>query len=225
MAKQELIEAEFSYEDIDKDDAAQLRYCEKELQKHKAIVAGSLMTIGETLTIAHDRLAKYGQGEFQKWIELKCGFSKSTAYNYMAAFKVFGDCPTVGQMEDGAMYALASKETPKSALKEVLKLTEKGAKITQSQAKAIIKKHKSTSQPSAPASSPGSSAPAPSPSPPAKPEPTKEEQLKAELKKARSYAEYLQRAIDDLNRIKRNTVIHPQLIKLCGQILEGLERW
>ena len=54
---------------------------------------------------------------------------------------------------------------------------------------------------------------------------SKEEQIKAEHKKARSYAEHLQRAIDDLNRIKRNTVVHPELIKLCGQILKGLERW
>lgn len=54
---------------------------------------------------------------------------------------------------------------------------------------------------------------------------SKEEQVKAEHKKARSYAEHLQRAIDDLNRIKRNTVVHPELIKLCGQILKGLERW
>ena len=53
---------------------------------------------------------------------------------------------------------------------------------------------------------------------------SKEEQIKAELKKARSYAEYLQRSIDDLNHLKRNAV-HPELIKLCGQILKGLEKW
>ncbi len=58
-----------------------------------------------------------------------------------------------------------------------------------------------------------------------KSEPTKEELLKLELKKTRSYAGILVRAIDDVNRIKRNTVIHPQLLDLCSQILEGLERW
>jgi hypothetical protein len=51
------------------------------------------------------------------------------------------------------------------------------------------------------------------------------EQVKHERKKARSYAEYLQRSIDDLNHIKRNATLHPELIKLCGQILEGLEKW
>lgn len=57
-----------------------------------------------------------------------------------------------------------------------------------------------------------------------KPVLSKDEQVKAERKKARSYAEYLQRSIDDLNHLKRNAS-HPELIKLCGQILKGLERW
>lgn len=57
-----------------------------------------------------------------------------------------------------------------------------------------------------------------------KPAPTKEEQIKAERKKARSYAEYLQRSLDDLNRIKPNKV-HAELIELCGKILKGLEQW
>ena len=52
-----------------------------------------------------------------------------------------------------------------------------------------------------------------------------DEQIKTERKKAKSYAEYLQRSIDDLNHLKRNKVLHPELIKLCGKILEGLERW
>ena len=60
---------------------------------------------------------------------------------------------------------------------------------------------------------------------PAKPALSKEEQIKAERKKARSYAEYLQRSIDDLNHLKRNAAVHSELIKLCGQILKGLEKW
>ena len=58
-----------------------------------------------------------------------------------------------------------------------------------------------------------------------KPDLSKDEQIKTERKKARSYAEYLQRSIDDLNRIKPNKSAHTELIKLCGQLLGGLERW
>ena len=54
---------------------------------------------------------------------------------------------------------------------------------------------------------------------------SKDEQVKIECKKARSYAEYLQRSIDDLNRLKRNAAVHSELIKLCGQLLERLKRW
>lgn len=57
-----------------------------------------------------------------------------------------------------------------------------------------------------------------------RPQVSKADQVAAECKKARSYAEYLQRSIDDLNHIKHNPA-HPELIKLCGQILKGLERW
>jgi len=222
MAKAELIVAEFTYEGMDKDDVAMLRHCEKEFNKHKNIVASGFMALGETLLIAHERLAKHGQGSFQKWVESRLGCSKSSAYNYMAAFKIFGDCPTVGQMEDGAMYALAQKDTPEKAVREVLKLTESGAKVTQKQAKAIIKKHKPTT---APSGGGGGSKPKTQPVKPPEPELTKEEQLKLELKKVRSYVEGLVRALDDANRVKRNTVIHPQSLKLCGEILEGLERW
>ena len=55
--------------------------------------------------------------------------------------------------------------------------------------------------------------------------PSLEEQLKIELKKARSYAEYLQRTIDDLNRLKRNKSLHSELIESCGKILQGLQQW
>lgn len=223
MEKAELVDVDaFNYTLIDKDQQAKLRYCAGEIQKQKTSVAVSIMAIGEMLTVAQEQLANYHNGTFQKWIESECGFSKATAYNYLAAFRVFKSCPTVGQLEDGAMYALAQKETPEKALTEVLKLTEKGVKITQKQAKQIIEKYRSSSpSPSAPSSSSLSV----EPPPPAKPQPTKEELLKLELKKARSYTEVLVRAIDDVNRVKRNTVIHPQLLNLCFQILEGLDRW
>lgn len=222
MANTELIDG-FSYEGMDKDTAGKLRNCAKVLQGLKDALAGNVLRIGETISIAHEQFAKRGSGNFLKWVESEGGFSKSSAYNYMAAFKVFGNVPTVGRIEDSALYALAQTDTPEKALKEVLKLADNGARITQKQAKAIIKKHKpakGASGGSGGATKKSNSAPEPP-----KPELTKEEQLKLELKKTRSYVEGLVRALDDANRIKRNTVIHPQLLKLCGEILEGLDRW
>ncbi len=223
MAKTELIESvEFSYDLVEKDQAEKLRYCAKEFQKYRDAFAVSVMGIGATLAIAQETLANNGNGMFLKFVE-KCGFSKSSAYRILDAYRVFANVPTVGRIEDSAMYALSHKDTPEKALKEVLVLAEKGVQVTQKQAKAVIKKHappKGSSGGSGGATKKSNSVPEPP-----KPEPTKDELLKLELKKVRSYAEYLQRGVDDLNHIKRNTVIHPQLIKLCGQILEGLERW
>ena len=220
MSKQELIVAGFSYSAVDKDQGAKLRYCAGEIQKGKACVAGSIMTIGEMLCVAQETLAKNRVGTFQKWIESECGFSKATAYRYMDAYRAFVNCLTVRQLEDSSIYTLAQKDTPEKARKEVLKLAEKSGGITQKQVKAIIKKYKSTN-----AAPGGSGDDKPKPAKPEPPALTKEEQLKLELKKARSYAEYLQRSVDDLNRLKRNTVIHPKLVQSCIDILEGLDRW
>lgn len=232
MAKAELIQAGFKYDEIDNKDAvAKLRYCAKELNRLRGVMAGSVISIGENLVIAHDQLGGVGrEGKFRAFVETECGYSLRSAYNYMAAFQAFGKCATVAHLEDSAMYALAQKDTPEKAMKEVLRLTEKGIKVTQKQAKEIINKHKSEPSPSGgSASSTGTAAsqPTPTPPPPAKttPQPSKEEQIKAELKKARSYAEYLQRSIDDLNRLKRNPSSHQQLIQACGQILRGLQKW
>lgn len=218
MAKQELIVG-FSYKDMDKEAVGKLQHCAKVLQGLKNALAGDVLKIGEIIAIAHEQFANQGTGNFLKWVEFEAGFSKSSAYNYMLAYKVFANVPNVGRIEDSALYVLAQNDTPEKARKEVLKLTDSGVKVTHKQAKAIIKKY------AKPKVKTGGSTPSPAPAQPPEPELTNEEKLKLELKKVRSYIEGLVRALDDANRIKRNTVIHPQSLKLCGQILEGLERW
>lgn len=222
MTKPELISG-FSYESMDKDVAGKLRNLANRLQGLKEKLAGHILEIGETITIAHDQFAKQKTGEFLKWVEFEAGYSKSSAYNYMSAYRVFGNVPNFGRIEDSALYALAQNNTPENARKEALRLADKGVKITHKQAKAIIKKHKPKVSPGT-TEGVGGSKPQPAP----KPEPpqlSKEEQIKLEIKKTRSYVAVLVRSIDDCNRIKRNTVIHPKLHKLCGEILEGLDRW
>lgn len=140
MSKTELI-AGFSYESMDKDVAGKLRNLANRLQGLKEKLAGHILEIGETITIAHEQFAKQKTGEFLKWVEFEAGYSKSSAYNYMSAFRVFGNVPNFGRIEDSAMYALAQNNTPENALKEALKLADKGVKITHKQAKEIIKKH------------------------------------------------------------------------------------
>lgn len=54
--------------------------------------------------------------------------------------------------------------------------------------------------------------------------PTKDEQLQLERKKAKAYAEYLQRSVDDMNHIIRSP-LHKTLATLCDEILRGLDQW
>jgi len=72
---------------------------------------------------AHDYLAGKGRdGEFRPWVGERCGFSKSSAYNYIQASQVFGVCPTVGQTFDAtALYALSSDTCPEAATDEAIK--------------------------------------------------------------------------------------------------------
>lgn len=140
MAKSEVVsEKPFSYDEVDKDTAAKLRYCALEINKHRNKIASSLLEIGKQLTIAHE--AEKSTRTFLRWVDKEWGFSASTAYRYMDASRVFQNVPNVGSFEDSAMFLLAQKDTPETALKEALKLAENG-KITQKQAKEIIKKHK-----------------------------------------------------------------------------------
>lgn len=140
----------FDYSEIDKDPKAKLIYCAGEINKQKEIVGKTIVVIGEMLSTAQEQLAQHGKGTFQNWVQSECGFSIRTAYNYLSAFRVFGDCATVAQMEDSALYALASNGTPEKAIKEALKLTGQGVKITQSKAKEIIKKHQPPKEPKPP---------------------------------------------------------------------------
>lgn len=140
MEKTELLDStSFDYSVLDKDTAQKLRYCANEITKQRFLFATSIMTIGEMLSIAHEQLAS--KREFQKWIETECGFSKSTAYRYLDAYRVFSSCPNLGRLEDSAMYVLAAKDTPENARIEAIKLTENGQRITHKQALELVKKY------------------------------------------------------------------------------------
>ena len=103
-----------------------------------------IMAIGEELAGAHEDLAGAGKdGQFGPWVEGTFPFTKRTAYNYMRAWKVFGQEVGNGfplNCEPKAMYRLASPEVPKKAVSRALKLAERG-KVTDEVAKQLIQKY------------------------------------------------------------------------------------
>lgn len=137
----ELSTATFDYSALDKDDKGKLLCLAGEIKREKAKHATSGLSIGKSVATAHAILAKDGKdGEFSRWVELECGFGRTSAYNYMWAWQRFGNCSTVEQFDSGALYALASPKAPEKAAKEAEKLADKGHKITLDTAKELLDK-------------------------------------------------------------------------------------
>ena len=137
----ELSTAVFDYSALDKDDKGKLLCLVREINGEKQKHADAGMEIGKAVATAHSILAKDGKdGRFSEWVEAECGFSRATAYNYMNAWQRFGNCPTVGQFDSVALYDLASPNTPEPAVKEAIKLADKGVKITRVKAKELLDK-------------------------------------------------------------------------------------
>src|SRR2546421_1983498 len=81
--------------------------------------------------------------EFTEWAKACYGWSKATITNKMNAALNWGDfSPTVGLIEDRAMYLLSSKRVPESARQEAKALLNAGEDISEELAKQIRDKHK-----------------------------------------------------------------------------------
>lgn len=134
MAK-DLSTAKFDYRLVPDEAKGKLIWYASELGKQAKTHVESGLQIGRILSEAKKLIGDGGRETFQEWVDSECGFSKSTAYNYISAWENFGECPTVGHIELGAMYQLAKSS---GAKKKALKLADKGVRITQSMAKQFV---------------------------------------------------------------------------------------
>lgn len=137
----ELSTAVFDYSVLDKDAKGKLISLAGSIKREKAKHAASGMAIGESVAAAHAILAgEGGDGKFSEWVELECGFGRTSAYNYLWTWQKFGNCSTVEQFDAGALYALASPKAPPKAVAEAEKLADKGHKITLDKARELLDK-------------------------------------------------------------------------------------
>jgi predicted Zn-dependent protease len=134
----------FDYGTIeDKEAKGKLINLEGRIKKHHAGMAESIVDIGRELATAQAVLSNHHDGVFVKWVEGACGLSRTTAYRYLNVFTRFGDSfPTVGKLEDTALYVLAEPKTPKKAVDEARKMADRGVAVTAKIAKELIAKHK-----------------------------------------------------------------------------------
>ncbi len=197
------------------------RVIKSELAKHEAVIERGMMTtieVGMAMKAIRDKKLYEGQYKtFEIYVRERWGYTRPRAYQLIEAAEVDANLSTIVDkstrpQNEGQLREVAKAPAEMQA-EVVKKATEKAAeqnrKPTAKDYKQVVGELVIESV---------------EPAKPSKPPIPISEQIKADCKKARSYAEYLQRSIDDLNRIKRNAA-HAELIKLCGQILKGLEQW
>jgi hypothetical protein len=158
MTEQMMI-AEFSYDALDTDTRTLV---EQKTSEIRGFMGRAVIEVGKVLMEVKERLP---HGGFLQWIKSEFRWSEDTAGNYMRAAREFGDNPNVSEfLAASAMYALSSPSTPPAARDEAMALVEQGVKVTGSQAKAIVQKHKPAPPPK-PASTTNVRLPTPAPLP------------------------------------------------------------
>lgn len=125
--------ASFDYSLVAKDVKGKLLCHAAEIRKHGESHVKAGIELGRCLSDARALLDN--ETSFRSWVESECGFSRSSAYNYIAVYEQFGECPTVGHIELGALYQLTKSDRAKT---KALRLADKGVRVTQSMAKELV---------------------------------------------------------------------------------------
>jgi hypothetical protein len=215
MAKQtQLITTGFDYSTVAKDAKGKLIYLAGQINRDKAAVANSLMSIGKHIADAHELLK--GNGKFSDWVQDECGFSRRTAYNYMLAYQRFYGCEGIAQISQDAMYALSGPDTPPAAFKEAVKLAGKGERIDMKQAKNLLLKFSDGEDARDHHASNGNGKPKA-----AKPEPD----AAALFTEALEHLRQLTLLLDKINRLKNNTGLRSAVFDSLEVANQDLLKW
>jgi hypothetical protein len=200
------------------------RLIASELVKHEAVIERGMRTtieVGMAMKAIRDHKLYQGQYEsFESYVKNRWECSRPRAYQLIEAAEVDAHLSTIVDKSERPQNESQLREVAKAPVEQQAEVVKKAVeKAAEENRKPTAKDYQQAVkqvvgeivydnvEPEKPTNV------------------STDEQIKTERKKAKSYAEYLQRTIDDLNHIKRNKVLHPELIKLCGKILEGLERW
>lgn len=132
----------FDYSGLDKDTKSKLLCLAGQIKRGKAHYVKAVIEVGAAIHEAHELLAGDGRdGRFSDWCENECGIERRTAYNYLWSFNRFGKCETVSHFSAGAMYALAAPTAPDKAVKEALRMADKGERVTKATADELLEKY------------------------------------------------------------------------------------
>lgn len=135
--------AKVSTPSVDPDIAKQLSHLARTVNAARKKAAESIIEAGLALVQANELLASHDGGSFGRWLKQACKMSRRSAYNYMAAARLFGGCATVAQraFEPQALHVLAATAAPSAAVAEALKMAEAGQVVTVQVARRLVRQH------------------------------------------------------------------------------------
>ena len=117
-----------------------------EIKELMRLTSENIISIGQKLTEVKQHL---GHGNFQSWLRAEFEWSEQTARQFMQVYRwsqTFENKNFVfSQLATSALYLLAAPSTPPEARTEVLNLVKVGKKVTYTQVKTIINRHKQLS--------------------------------------------------------------------------------
>lgn len=133
----------FDYEGIDPEAKSKLIWYAGQIAAAASDHVKRAVEMGQLIYEAHELLAGVGRdGHFKPWVEKECGFSRRTAYRYMAAWSRFGKCDSLSRFSAEAVYELSPNTVPTEASDEAMKLAKKGRRISIEVAKEILNRHR-----------------------------------------------------------------------------------
>jgi hypothetical protein len=139
---------QFDYSELDKDTKGMLISYAGEFSRAMRDHKQTWLTAGEPISKAHELLATSGkEGKFSKWVEVVLGVSRQTAYRFMWTWERFGNCNSLEQFTTEALYLLAGPNVPDKAVKEAVKLADKGQRIDKPLGEELIEKHTVEAEP------------------------------------------------------------------------------
>jgi len=110
--------------------------------------AVGMWEMGKLLSEAQGKLASYGDGTFQRWVEAEAGLSLSTSYRLLNIHRRFVRS-TLEQtpLATSALYILSEPATPQEARDEAVYRAERGEVITKAAAQGIVAQYRPLAPP------------------------------------------------------------------------------
>jgi Protein of unknown function (DUF3102) len=129
----------FDYGGFPADVAAALKMQACNIRKLANNSMSAIITAGQELLRVKDQL---DHGQFGPWVQSECGFSLSTAENFMRASNLISgqnrNCVAILQLQPSTVYRLAAKGTPAGVVDSVIERGERGEVVSDKQVLAAL---------------------------------------------------------------------------------------